>query len=106
MSNQTTMASLGKFSRDFLEDWREFQDAEVFQFPDIGVTVVIRDACNNFADIAVSYQAKDEIKFRKNVGEYLARQRMDNGESIRVKLSEHNYEYFAGEIANMAYLAD
>lgn len=106
MSNQTTMASLGEFSREELRDMREFQNAQVFQFPETGVTVVIRDAGNNFADIAVSYQAHDETKFRKNVGEYLARDRLESGECIRVKLSEHNYEYFAGEIANMAYLAD
>lgn len=106
MSNQTTMASLGDFSREELQMWREYQNAEVFQFPDVGVTVVIRDAGNRFADIAVSYQADDETKFRKNVGEYLARQRMDNGERIRVKLGSNNFEYFAGQIANMAYHAD
>lgn len=105
MSNQTTMASLGDFSREELDDMREFQGAQVFQFRETGVTVVIRDAGNNFADIAVSYRADDETKFRKNVGEYLARNRLEDGQSIRVKLSEHNYEYFAGEIANMAYLA-
>jgi hypothetical protein len=106
MSNQTTMKSLGEFSRDELNMWRDTQDLEIFQFPGAGVTVAIQDAGNNFADIAVSYQAGDEIKFRKNVGEYLARQRMDHGQSIRVKLHTDNFEYFAAEIANLANLAN
>lgn len=106
MSNQTTMASLGQFSREELRNMHETQNVQVFQFPEVGVTVAIRDAGNNFADIAVSYQADDETKFRKNVGEYLARGRLEYGPNIRVKLGIGNYEYFAGIVSNMAYFAD
>lgn len=103
MSNQTKMAPE---MREDLEVMRERQPGvNIFKFPDVGVVVGIRNVGNDFADIATAYQATDETKFRKNVGEYLVRKRLDIGVYTRMKLGEHNYEYFASEIANMAFYA-
>lgn len=104
MSNQTKMT---QNMRDILAMYRAyFPETKVFQFPDTGVTVAITPAEKGFAYVSTAFMADDENKFRKNVGEFLARERYVNDECILVKLSEHNYEYFAGEIANMAYLAN
>lgn len=103
MSSQTKMS---KNMRDILAMYRAgFPKTKIFQFPEAGVTVAITPAENDFAYVSTAFMADDETKFRKNVGEFLARERYVNNECMLVKLSEHNYEYFAGEIANMAYLA-
>lgn len=100
MSNQTKMTPE---MREQLEDMRgAYPETQIFQFPDVGVTVAITPAGNGFADISTAYKAPDETKFRKNVGEYLVRIRWESGFSMRVKLAEENFEYFAGIIANMA----
>lgn len=104
MSNQTKMT---REMREELDEMRESQEnVTIFKFPDVGVTVAIRNAGNSFADIATAYQAADETKYRKNVGEYLVRMRLEDGTYTRVKLGENNYEFFAGEIANMAFYVD
>lgn len=102
MSNQTKMTPE---MREYLTKLRNNQSGiTIFKFPDVGVTVGIRNVGNGFADIATAYKAADETKYRKNVGEYLVRVLLEDGLHTRVKLAKHNYEYIAGEIANLSVM--
>lgn len=102
MSTQTKMTPEMRAELDEMRE--DQQNVTIFKFPNVGVTVAIRTAGNGFADIATAYQAADETKYRKNVGEYLVRVRLEDGLHTRVKLAEHNYEYIAGEIANLSVM--
>lgn len=64
------------------------EDVKVFHFPEYRVTIAIRRTGKEMCEYSVAIASHSETKYRKKVGEYLARNRMDFGYRIPARLCQ------------------
>lgn len=76
-----------------------FPDVQVFSFPDMKVTVGIRPTVGDMAEFAISIASRNEVKFRRKVGEYAMLNRFDSGNTQPVFVGNTNPEYVARLLA-------
>jgi hypothetical protein len=58
----------------------------IFHFPEVRVCVAIRRVGEHMGEFSVAICAETETKYRKKVGELLARERMEYGQCLPVEL--------------------
>ena len=66
-------------------------DFSVFHFPNMRVTVVIRERGESMGDFGVSICSNSELKFRKKVGEYHALSRVWEGKGMPMRITSDEY---------------
>lgn len=93
---------LAEYQKEYLRDAREYQKGfRVFHFPEDRCTVGVM-VQGNFARLTVAFCDHSETKYRKKVGEYLVRERYDNGETIPVPVEGRNAEEIASDFLAFA----
>lgn len=95
MSEQTKLTPEAKQA---LRNLREYQTGEVHHFPQLGICVYIEQTGPSMACFSVAIMAETETKYRKKVGEYLVRERMDNGVYLPCRVYS-SLQNVAGSIA-------
>ena len=71
---------------------REYQNDESVKIAHNGETTIAFKENGNTVEFALSVMSPNEKKFRPKVGEYLARYRFENMETV--KMAEHNFYEF------------
>lgn len=79
------MASNSKLSAQQKIDLRIFRESQLdFKVANNGVTTVVYREFKNTVEFAVSVAGPDELKFRRKVGEFYARERVDYGNTQKM----------------------
>jgi hypothetical protein len=89
MENIMANTKLDSFDKQYLKDLREIQQA--YKVENNGETTVVYRDCSNTVEFSLSVASPDEQKFRRKVGEFYARIRMNAGETVKMKTSDFYY---------------
>jgi len=89
--------------QNMLENFTE-QNGQVFHFPERGVTVAVRPCRgmdSKFCEVSMAFCDLSVDKFRKKTGTFLAVDRWESGEFVKVPLEYDNPIDIAGTFAEV-----
>lgn len=105
--NQTKM---NETDREYLRDFRNAQKGvHIFHFPSRRICVALKRTGSTMGAFSVAIASATETKYRKKVGELLARQRFEFGQTLPVVLGEvdfYGYAYANSEDSTLVSVAE